>query len=116
MGQVDTQDVRRWVGWLLRHYTESYANQRYRSLQQFLRWLAVEDKIVDPMARLRVPKVTGKPVPFFGSVELFETERGLPGQRVRAAARRRRPRAADPRRDLPDDQAAWSPTVPAPAA
>jgi hypothetical protein len=31
--------------WLLRHYTESYAYQQYRSLQQFFRWLAVEDEI-----------------------------------------------------------------------
>jgi hypothetical protein len=43
--QVNTQDVQRWVVWLLRHYTESYAYQQYRSLQQFFRWLAVEDEI-----------------------------------------------------------------------
>jgi site-specific recombinase XerD len=53
---VNTQDVQRWVVWLLRHYTESYAYQQYRSLQQFFRWLAVEDEIADPMARLRVPR------------------------------------------------------------
>ena len=188
--QVDTQDVQRWVVWLLRHYTESYAYQQYRSLQQFFRWLAVEDEIADPMARLRAPKVSDKPVPFFSSVELSKLDEACRGsafaQRRDAAilavfrstgirltemagirhhpddldhgdvdlgrreiyvrgkggkdrivridretarridrylrarveapagvpravvARRRRPRAADPRRDLPDDQAARS--------
>jgi hypothetical protein len=68
--QVVAQDVQRWVVWLLRHYSETYAYQQYRSLQQFFRWLAAEDEIADPMARLRAPKVADKPVPFFTSVEL----------------------------------------------
>ena len=77
--QVDTQDVQRWVVWLLRHYTESYAYQQYRSLQQFFRWLAVEDEIADPMARLRAPKVSDKPVPFFSSVELSKLDEACQG-------------------------------------
>ena len=63
-------DVRRWVAWLLGRYSEAYAYQQYRSLQQFFRWLAVEEDLPSPMAKLRPPKVTGKPVPFFSSVEL----------------------------------------------
>jgi site-specific recombinase XerD len=61
--------VQQWLVWLLRHYSETYACQEYRSLQQFFRWLAAEDEIADPMARLRAPKVADKPVPFFTSVE-----------------------------------------------
>lgn len=60
--QVDTQDVQRWVVHLLRHYSETYACQQYRSLQQFFRWLAAEDEMPDPMARLRAPRVAEKQV------------------------------------------------------
>jgi integrase family protein with SAM-like domain len=56
--QVDTRDVQRWVVWLLRHYSEAYACQQYRSLHQFFRWLAAEDEIPDPMARLRARSST----------------------------------------------------------
>jgi integrase/recombinase XerD len=58
------------VAWLLERYSEAYAYQQYRSLEQFFRWLAVEEGLPSPMAKLRPPKVTDKPVPFFTSVEL----------------------------------------------
>ena len=77
--QVETQDVQRWIVWLLRHYSQMYACQQYRSLQQFFRWLAAEDEIADPMARLRAPKVAEKPVPFFTSVELSKLEKACRG-------------------------------------
>jgi len=77
--QVDVRDVQRWIVWLLRHYSETYAYQQYRSLQQFFRWLAAEDEIADPMARLRAPKVADKPVPFFTSVELSKLEKACQG-------------------------------------
>jgi integrase/recombinase XerD len=54
--QVDTQDVQQWVVWLLRHYSETYACQQYRSLQQFFRWLAAEDEIADPWPGSRRPR------------------------------------------------------------
>src|ERR1700721_778642 len=41
--QVDAADVRRWVVWLLGRYSEAYAYQQYRSLEQFFRWRAVEE-------------------------------------------------------------------------
>ena len=68
--QVDAADVRRWMAWLLESYSEAYAYQQYRSLEQFFRWLAVEEDLPSPMAMLRPPKVTDKPVPFFSSIEL----------------------------------------------
>jgi site-specific recombinase XerD len=76
---VDKQDVQRWMVHLLGHYSEAYAYQQYRALQQFFRWLAAEDELPDPMARLRPPKVTEKPVPFFTSVELSELEKACRG-------------------------------------
>jgi site-specific recombinase XerD len=73
--QVDAPDARRWVAWLLESYSETYAYQQYRSLEQFFRWLAVEEDLPSPMAKLRPPKVTDKPVPFFSSVELSKLGR-----------------------------------------
>jgi integrase/recombinase XerD len=77
--QVDAQDVQRWVTWLLGGYSEAYARQQYRALRQFFRWLAAEEEIPDPTARLRAPAVREKPVPFFTSVELAKLERACRG-------------------------------------
>ena len=77
--QIDAQDVRRWVAWLLGSYSPAYARQQYRSLRQFFRWLAAEDELPDPMARLCAPVVRDTPVPFFTSVELSALERACRG-------------------------------------
>ena len=53
--------------------------QPVRALQQFFRWLAEEEQIPDPMARLRAPKVTEKPVPVSTSGELSALERTCHG-------------------------------------
>jgi len=68
--QVDVADVRRWTVWLLGRYSDAYAYQQFRSLQQFFRWLEAEEGRPSPMGRLRPPKVAVRPVPFFSSVEL----------------------------------------------
>jgi site-specific recombinase XerD len=77
--QVDAADVRRWTVWLLDRYSEAYACQQFRSLQVFFRWLATEDGLPNVIAKLRPPKVTEKPVPFFTSVELSKIERACRG-------------------------------------
>jgi integrase/recombinase XerD len=77
--QVDAQDVQRWTARLLGRYSEAYARQQYRSLRQFFGWLAEEEEIADPMARLRAPAVREKPVPFFTSVELSQLEKACRG-------------------------------------
>ena len=74
-GQVDAQDVQQWTVRLLGSYSEAYARQQYRALRQFFLWLAAEDEVPDPMARLRAPAVREKPVPFFTSVELSKLDR-----------------------------------------
>lgn len=63
--QVDAADVRRWIAWLLDRYSEAYACQQYRSLQQFFRWLAVEEDRPSPMAKLRPPSRDGEAGPVF---------------------------------------------------
>ena len=66
--QADARDVEEWMAWLLGRYSDAYASNQYRALQQFFRWLSVEDDIPDPMARLRPPKVAGKLVPVFADL------------------------------------------------
>ncbi len=45
-----------------------------RALQQFFKWLAAEDELPDPMARLQPPALTCKLVPVFTGEELPRLE------------------------------------------
>jgi site-specific recombinase XerD len=51
--RVQAQDVQRWMVHLLGRYSSAYASIQFRALRQFFKWLAAEDGIPDPMARLR---------------------------------------------------------------
>jgi len=73
-------DIQRWMVWLLGCYSDSYASNQYRALQQFFRWRADEEELPDPMTRLRPPKVTEKLVPVFSSGELAKLERACQGR------------------------------------
>jgi len=84
--QVDSQDIQRWMTWLLDRYSSAYASNQYRALQQFFRWLAAEDGLPDPMAGLHPPPVPHKLVPVFTGEELATLERACAG---RAFAQRR---------------------------
>ena len=68
--------------WLLERYSDAYASNQYRALQQFFRWWADEEELPDPMARLRPPKVTEKLVPVLASGELTKLERACQGRTV----------------------------------
>ena len=68
--QVSGHDVQRWLVHLLTLYSDAYASNQFRALQQFFRWLAEEEQLPDPMTRLRAPKVAEKLVPVFTSEEL----------------------------------------------
>jgi site-specific recombinase XerD len=54
--QVSGHDVQRWMVHLLTRYSDAYVSNQFRALQQFFRWLAEEEQLPDPMARLRAPK------------------------------------------------------------
>jgi site-specific recombinase XerD len=69
---VSGQDIQRWMVWLLGRYSDSYASNQYRALQQFFRWWAGEEEPPDPTARLHPPKVTEKLIPVFTSGEQRE--------------------------------------------
>ena len=68
------------VVWLPDRYSDAYASNQCRALQQFFRWLAAEDEIPDPMAGLRPPKVTGKLVSVFTGEELARIGQACAGR------------------------------------
>ncbi len=78
--QVCGQDVQRWMVWLLSNYSDSYASNQYRALQQFFRWWAEEEELPSPMARLRAPVVRDKLIPVFTSGELSNLEKACQGR------------------------------------
>jgi hypothetical protein len=73
---VDKADIQRWLVWLLGRYSDAYASNQYRPLQQFFKWWAGEAP--DPMSRLRAAGVTEKLIPVFTSVELSRLEKPVP--------------------------------------
>src|ERR1039457_5436144 len=78
--QVSGHDVQRWLVHLLSRYSDAYASNQFRALQQFFRWLAEEEQFPDPMTRLRAPKVSEKLVPVFTSEELSALEKTCQGR------------------------------------
>jgi site-specific recombinase XerD len=78
--QADKRDVQRWMAWLLGRYSDSYASNQFRALQQFFKWLAAEDGLPDLMAGLKPPRVADKPVPVFTGQELARLERACAGR------------------------------------
>ena len=78
--QVSGHDVQRWLVHLLTRYSDAYASNQFRALQQFFRWLAEEEQLPDPMTRLRAPGVSEKLVPVFTSEELSALEKTCQGR------------------------------------
>ena len=72
--------MQRWLVHLLTRYSDAYASNQFRALQQFFRWLAEEEQLPDPMTRLRAPKVAEKLVPVFTSEELSALEKSCQGR------------------------------------
>jgi hypothetical protein len=94
--RVDSQDIQRWMTWLLDRYSSAYASNQYRALQQFFKWLAVEDQLPDPMEGLQPPPVTDKLVPVFTSQELTRLEQACAAAASPSAATRRSSRYSGP--------------------
>jgi len=70
---VRTKQVQEWTVTLLSRYSDSYANNQFRALQQFFKWHATEDpdeQRPNPMAGLKPPKIGDKLVPVFTDDEL----------------------------------------------
>ena len=70
---VRAKQVQEWTVTLLGRYSDSYANNQFRALQQFFKWHATEDpdeQRPNPMASLKPPKIGDKLVPVFTDDEL----------------------------------------------
>jgi site-specific recombinase XerD len=70
---VKAKHVQEWIITLLGRYSDSYANNQFRALQQFFKWHATEDPDEprpNPMASLKPPKIGDKLVPVFTDEEL----------------------------------------------
>ena len=65
---------------LLSRYSDAYASNQFRALQQFFRWLADEEELPDPMAGLRAPTVIEKLMPVFTSEELSSLQKACQGR------------------------------------
>jgi integrase/recombinase XerD len=71
--RVRAKQVQEWTVILLGRYSDSYANNQFRALQQFFKWHATEDpdeQRQNPMAGLKPPKIGDKLVPVFTDDEL----------------------------------------------
>lgn len=87
--QVSGHDVQRWIVHLLTRYSDAYASNQFRALQQFFRWLAEEEQLPDPMAGLRGPQVREKLVPVFTSEELSALGKACQGRSLPSGVTRR---------------------------
>ena len=74
LGSRHGTDVQRWIVALLgRGYSDTYANNQFRALQQFFKWYSAEDPdwpLPNPMTGLKPPKIDEKLVPVFTDGEL----------------------------------------------
>ena len=71
--EVKARHIQQWVTTLLADYSDSYANNQFRALQQFFKWYATEDPDEprpNAMANLRPPKIGDKLVPVISDDEL----------------------------------------------
>jgi len=74
------EDVKLWMVLLLERYSDSYANNQYRALQQFFKWWSDYEELPNPMARLKPPRVGEKVVPVFTEDELIRLSKTCNGK------------------------------------
>ena len=68
---IRREHVETYIRHLLDHRSPATANQRFRSLQQFFKWLVEEGEIRDnPMAHMRPPTIPEQPVPVVADEDL----------------------------------------------
>jgi integrase/recombinase XerD len=71
--EVKARHVQEWTVTLLGRYSDAYANNQFRALQQFFKWHSTEDPDEprpNPVANLKPPKIGDKLVPVFTEGEL----------------------------------------------
>ena len=71
VAHIRREHVEAFITHLLERFKPSTANNRFRGLQQFFKWLVEEGEIPSsPMERMRPPRVSEQPVPVLSDEEL----------------------------------------------
>ncbi|MDA2810796.1 tyrosine-type recombinase/integrase [Nocardiopsis sp. RSe5-2] len=77
---IEREHVQSWITRLRdRGHGDAYVNNQFRCLRQFFIWLEDEEGVRNPLAAMKPPRVTEKPVPVFSEDEigrLFAAVRG----------------------------------------
>ena len=68
--EVTANHIRGWIVALLDSASDGYANNQYRSVQQFFRWYAAEEEVPNPMLGMSPPHVPEQPVPVLRKEQL----------------------------------------------
>ena len=78
--EVGSGHIREWIIDLLDSGSDRYANNQYRSVQQFLRWYAAEEEVPNPMIGMSPPHVPEQPVPVLRKEQLAALLRSCAGK------------------------------------
>ena len=80
-GNISREHLEEFMAELLAHHKAATAANRYRSLQQFFKFLVEDGEIRDsPMARMQVPKIPEQPPDVLGEETLRKLVRACEGQ------------------------------------
>ena len=81
LARIRREHVEGFIVHLLETATDSTANNRYRGLQQFFKWALEEEEIqADPMARMKPPVITEKPVPVLADATMRKLLKACAGR------------------------------------
>jgi len=72
--------IREWIVSLLDTRSDGYANNQYRSVQQFFKWYAAEEEVPNPMAGMNPPVVPEQPVPVLRKEQLAALLKACSGE------------------------------------
>lgn len=90
LGDITGRHIEEHIGWLVEHRSAATAAQRYSSLQQFFKWCVEEGELeASPMARMKKPRIPGKPIPVLADEQikaLLDTCKGTEFEDRRDAA------------------------------
>jgi site-specific recombinase XerD len=81
--EVTRRDIQAWIIRLRQEYSDSYANQQYRALQQFWKWWSESERADNPMWGMKPPKIRPKLVPILADDELDKLIKAARGKGFR---------------------------------
>lgn len=77
---VTSRHIQDWIISLLDTRSDGYANNQYRSIQQFFKWWAAEEETPSPMAGMKPPVVPEQPVPVLRKEQLGKLLKACEGR------------------------------------